>query len=83
MHTIWADICAERARQRELWDRDHDFGYGDCSSLEVPLPVKVTVLLEEVGEVARAILEQKPEDLRSELVQVAAVAVAMIEAVDR
>ena len=82
MNAIWEDICAERARQTQLWDRRHDFGWGDCSSRDVDVTVKATVLMEEVGEVARAILESNDVDLRCELVQVAAVAVAMIEAVD-
>lgn len=51
-----------------------------------PLPpeLKVAVLVEEVGEVARAVLEHEPADrLRDELVQVAAVAVAWLEALQR
>lgn len=83
MNHIWQDICAERHRQRILWEHDHDFGWGDCSSEMVPSTVKVAVLLEEVGEVARAVLESKPDELRCELVQVAAVAVAMIEGLDQ
>lgn len=82
MNAIWQDICAERARQREMWSRHHRFGWGDCSSNQVDATAKTTVLMEEVGEVARAILEGDRVGLRCELVQVAAVAVAMIEAVD-
>jgi hypothetical protein len=42
--------------------------------------VKVAVLLEEVGEVARAVLDGDLDTLTDELVQVAAVAVAWLEA---
>lgn len=41
--------------------------------------VKVAVLAEECGEVARAALDGKPDQMRTELVQLAAVAVAMLE----
>lgn len=49
---------------------------------------RLIVLIEEVGEVARAIMpdEDRPatwrRDLRAELVQVAAVAVAWVEGID-
>ena len=77
---IFAAIVAERARQREKWSRAHSWGFGDCSSLEVVEPVKAAVLAEEVGEVARAMLDGDRLALRTELVQVAAVAVAWLEA---
>lgn len=80
--TIWDDIAAERERQRRLWSGAHAFGVGDCSSDGVPASVKVAVLMEEVGEVARALLEQDEAQMRTELVQVAAVAVAMLEWLD-
>jgi NTP pyrophosphatase (non-canonical NTP hydrolase) len=41
--------------------------------------VKMTVLMEEVGEVARALLDGNADQLETELVQVAAVAVAWLE----
>ena len=53
---IYNAIDAERVRQAELWNKDHDWGWGDCSSAALPTPVKVAVLTEEVGEVARAAL---------------------------
>ena len=77
---IWAAIQAERARQAEKWAGEHEWGYGDCSSPGVPAPVKVMVLAEEFGEVSRAVLDSAPiPELRDELVQVAAVAVAWLE----
>lgn len=45
--------------------------------------VKLAVLTEEVGEVARGLLDRAALlDLKAELVQVAAVAVAWVEAID-
>jgi NTP pyrophosphatase (non-canonical NTP hydrolase) len=41
------------------------------------------VLVEEVGEVAKAQQDETDAELRAELIQVAAVAVAMVEALDR
>ena len=43
----------------------------------------MSILVEEVGEVARAANERFPRQYRAELIQVAAVAVAMIETLDR
>lgn len=75
---IWAAILAERERQAAKWTRGHEWGYGDCSSPLVSWTVKATVLMEEAGEVARAVLDET-SGLKDELVQVAAVAVAMLE----
>ena len=55
-------------------------GLGRLLIGRTPHPVKVAVLTEEVGEVARAALEHDTDGLRLELVQVAAVAVAWLEA---
>ncbi len=79
---IHALIVAERERQGRLWNRPHAWGWGDCSAHPslLPEPVKLAVLTEEVGEVAKALLEHDREGLRDELVQVAAVAVAWLEA---
>jgi hypothetical protein len=77
---IFTEIRAERARQAAKWGFGHAWGYGDCSSDAVPDPVKAAVLAEECGEVARAVLDRNgPDDLRTELIQVAAVAVAWLE----
>lgn len=43
----------------------------------------LAILGEEVGEANRGALEQDPENYRAELIQVAAVAVAMVESLDR
>lgn len=67
---VYRLIDAERDRQREKWrEKEHEFRGN-----------KLSVLLEEVGEVAKAINEDEgPERLREELVQVAAVAVKWVQ----
>lgn len=76
---IFAAIEAERDRQADKWADPHKWGRGDCSSSLVSPMVKTVVLTEEVGEVARAALDEDYDNLRAELVQVAAVAVAWLE----
>jgi hypothetical protein len=76
---VYGAIDAERDRQRTLWAGKHDWGQGDCSSPSVKPTTKAAVLLEEAGEVARAVLDQDIVELRRKLVQVAAVAVAWLE----
>lgn len=76
---IYAAIDRERLCQAAKWDQEHAWGYGDCSSGDVPVTVKVAVLAEEFGEVSRAVLDKNSAGLRAELVQVAAVAVAWLE----
>lgn len=78
---IWPAILNERERQRRLWNREHDWGRGDCSSTEVEDIVKAAVLTEECGEVVAAVLDRDDaEHVRRELIQVAAVCVAWLEA---
>jgi len=74
-----AAIRAERERQSEIWAAPHPHGQGDCSSPKVPLMVKVAVLGEEFGEVARGALDADIAGMCVELVQLAAVAVAILE----
>lgn len=73
-------ISEERDRQEIRWAGNHAHGKGSCASPDVAEPVKVAVLTEEVGEVARALLDGDRAGLETELVQVAAVAVAWLEA---
>ena len=75
----YALIDAERLLQAEKWSGSGRWGTGDCSSAQVSPIVKVAVLTEECGEVARAVLDDS-DGLTAELVQVAAVAVAWLEA---
>jgi hypothetical protein len=77
---VYALIDDERDRQRMKWFAPHDWGWGDCSSPDVAPIVKAVVLSEECGEVAQAVLDKNDDALRDELVQVAAVAVAWLEA---
>lgn len=69
-------IVLERDAQNDKWKRD--FGkWGDT------LGCKLAVLVEEVGEIAKAILERAHlSALRNELVQTAAVCVSCIEDID-
>ena len=78
---VYQLINKERGRQAEKWNRPHLWGEGDCSSA-LPDIVKLAVMFEEAGEVARGILEQDKSSVRTELVHVAAVAVAWLESFD-
>ena len=80
------DINAERMRQHKLWGIQNHADYK-----------WLAILTEEVGEAAKEALEADAErnagflaqakqyenNMREELVQVAAVAIAFIEAIDR
>jgi NTP pyrophosphatase (non-canonical NTP hydrolase) len=72
---IFDEVLKERERQIKLWERE--FYVWDAS-----LEHKNTVLVEEVGEVAHAILENDIDNLREELIQVAAVCVAWLETLE-
>lgn len=76
---IYRLIDAERERQEQKFGGHHAHGRGSCASADVPLAVKVAVISEECGEVARAFLNGNTGGLRDELIQVAAVAVAILE----
>lgn len=71
--SILNSIVDERVRQDEKW--------GDQS--EHPATFWYAVLGEEVGEVANAILHEDAGAVKKELIQVAAVAVAWLEAMER
>lgn len=80
------DVLEERDRQEEM--REAGRFKQTCADPAMDPYVAVAVLGEEFGEVARAVLSAEGNandgggDLRSELVQVAAVAVAWIEGID-
>ena len=71
------EIVSERAKQDAKWgEQNHEDGYW------------LGILMEEVGEVSKEYIEAPYNDsgdseLRQELIQVAAVAVAWVEAIDR
>jgi hypothetical protein len=81
---VFANIRDERDRQREKWGQQRH-----------EMPVWMTILMEEVGEACKDALAwrsttaqgneayaDQSENFRNEMVQVAAVAVAIIEAMD-
>lgn len=74
---VFSDVFAERARQEAKWgEQNHD-----------PITY-LAILTEEVGELAQAALHARfggPEagNMRAEAVQVAAVAVAIVECLER
>ena len=66
--TVCLDVVIERDKQDRKWGTE-------IHSRETML----TVLMEEVGEAAKAVLEGDFKNYEEELIQVAAVAVKMIE----
>jgi NTP pyrophosphatase (non-canonical NTP hydrolase) len=74
---VLRDVLDERKRQDEKWGEQNHNPF-----------IYLTILMEEVGETAKAILETRyggPEAgrIREEAVQVAAVAIAIVECLDR
>lgn len=87
MREIWiyGAIAAERKRQEELL-ASGKFSW-TCASPEISDERRLSVLMEEVGEVANDINEQNHdpqwrEKMAVELIQVAAVCVAWLEALE-
>lgn len=71
-YSIAHELVMERRRQDKKW------------GVQNHLPERwLTILLEEVGEAAHGRLENDRANYREELVQSAAVIVAMIESLDR
>lgn len=59
---FYADCLAENYRQVEKWGlQDHDTGYW------------LGIFMEEAGEIAKAFIEAKPEQMRVEMIHAAAV----------
>lgn len=75
--TVLEEVAAEQARARALRDAG-TFPYV-ASDPDCPNILRLAALMEEVGEVARAIHDSDP-NLRNELIQVAGVAAAWAEA---
>lgn len=87
--SVLREIMEERIRQDGL-KAEGRFKY-TCADIEMTNLQRLTVLLEEVGEAARAALEMHNlsndvhglrHGLRKEMIQVAAVAVAFVEGLD-
>jgi hypothetical protein len=91
---VLAEVAAERHRQDARWgEQNHQDGTGSAYAAEAVLARKECgraagageltwrhILLEEIAEAGA---EHDPGSLREELIQVAAVAVAWAEALDR
>ena len=87
IRTVLDAVYDERLRQEELVSMGRI--PATCASDRFDVHEKFTILSEEVGEVARAILNQSKlstdedyGDLRTELIQVAAVACAIVEGLE-
>lgn len=87
---VLQQVWDERMRQFEILGNE---GFWDCADPTVDMSLKMAVLVEEIGEVAEAMLnlggtsmrDDKVfdlEHLQKELVQVAAVAVAICESLE-
>jgi hypothetical protein len=80
----WEMLCSqvvlERARQDQLLAAGK-FPF-NCANTIVGSLFKLPILTEEVGEVGKAILETDSVELSKELIQVAAVCVAWLEALE-
>lgn len=69
-------VLAERQRQDDKW--------GDITNFDSRPPEKwLTILAEEFGELAQAFLKRDQENALEEATQVAAVAVAVLESLQR
>lgn len=93
---VLQEVLAERVRQDEKWgEQNHPDGTG-ISPEQQKLADQARAVCQQVfaegrgdwahvlfEEVREALAESSPASLRAELVQVAAVAVAWIEAIDR
>lgn len=84
---VLEDVRRECRRQQELKEEGR-FEY-TCRDPEMTDTERLAVLVEEVGECARAVLESSKlandkhgADLRKELIQVAAVATSWVEGMD-
>jgi NTP pyrophosphatase (non-canonical NTP hydrolase) len=71
---VLGEVWSERQRQDDKWGQQNHNAF-----------VWTTILTEEVGEVAKEALDDnnQKKKMRAELLQVAAVAVAAVECIDR
>lgn len=94
--SVLAEVAEERRRQDETWGRQDHLWYSIDADRNVPRPSNARTIVENrafygtlrysdilLEEVCEALSEPEDADARAELVQVAAVAVAAVEAIDR
>lgn len=74
-----SDLRDERLRQIKKWGSEPALLRSHQENIRDYLLLKYTVLGEEFGEVGRAILDKNYQNLYEELIQVAAVSVAIAE----
>lgn len=85
--SVLAEVLVERVRQENRCAKKRRKGkaFYSCANLDMPQELKLAILTEEVGEVARELCDASHErkapdrNLRVELIQVAAIAVAWAE----
>lgn len=70
---VITDVIVERARQDIIHPYSNEFMAVD----------RLSILIEEVGEVGKAMYEREAAGIRRELIHVAAVAIRWLEAIDR
>lgn len=75
---VWKDVATERVRQVEKHG-DHTDPNSILEQVDRSDPDCLAILVEEVGEVARAINVGDFENLETELIQTAAVCSAWVE----
>lgn len=69
---IWQEVKDEMYKQDARWgEQNHQ------------RPFWLAILMEEVGEVAKAVIEYDSAAYREELIQVAAVAISALESLER
>ncbi len=65
-------IINEEYKQEEKWgEQNHDNYYWIC------------ILTEEIGEIAKALIENQNEDMEKEIIQTAAVCVSWVDCIKR
>ena len=70
------DILIERLRQDHKW--------GTIENFDTRSPYEwLTILMEEVGELSEAVLKKDKDNIREEAVQIAAVALSILESDQR
>ena len=94
LHDVLFDVRVERLRQNKKWgEQNHPDGTGELWGHRASVARSACQQAHEGGyntwlhilreEVMEAFACADPQDLRKELIQVAAVAVAWVEAIDR